>query len=550
VNSPSRRARLTAATIALPLATALTLSGCSTHVGGAVDVAFLPQTSPAVGDLDRVKWSLPQEPAVLDPDAVSDTSASTVLANVCDRLMQVQPDLTTQPGLASSAEWTDDTTIKFILRPNVRFHDGSTMDADSVVWSLQRHMAEDAEESDEYGNVESVSATGPLEVTVKMKQRDAIFLQAMAGNGGIIFSPSAVADAGDNFGGPGSTDACSGRYRVGEWKSGTSLTLNRFDEYWNTDRTAHTQRILFTWADDDAVTNSLIGGEVQGAYLGTAAAAVPLLGNSDFTVAQGPATNAWSLIPTRSGLLSDVRVRRALSLALDREGVARAGFASLATPAKTPLGEGAWGYERDAFAAADEQLEGAPAKPSADDLEAATSLIREAGDEGKELVVASDGQPVRNVIANSIASAAKKIGLSPKIIVVPPQQYGDFYSDEALRAKADLFSDEYYISKNDPVGFYKNAASTAGLNYLGFNDPAVDAMIPKAKAATDETARAALAIALQNKWNDAMIWIPVVETPTTLAMASDITGAVASAAYLYYPWAADLGAARKDGEGK
>lgn len=82
---------------------------------------------------------------------------------------------------------------------------------------------------------------------------------------------------------------------------------------------------------------------------------------------QGPSTNAWVLETTDRGALTDERIRQALSLALDRTGVATAAFGGLAQPWKTPVGSGSWGYEVDTFEQAYDALEERlphPAKPT------------------------------------------------------------------------------------------------------------------------------------------------------------------------------------------
>ncbi|MGO2051597.1 ABC transporter substrate-binding protein [Arthrobacter sp. MYb211] len=547
MNSPLRRSAGRRTIPALLAALALGLSACSGAGGPTavpeVEVSFGPTTTPATGDLAKAVWMLSKEPSTLDPDADSATSASTVLANICERLMQLQPDLSISGHLAQKAEWVDKATVVFTLRKDVTFHDGTPMTADDVLYSMKRHMAEGAEESDEYANVKSLEKTGSHEVTAHMLDEDAIFIQAMAGNGGIIYNRKALEAQGEAFGGPSGSDACSGPYELGSWKSGSEVVLNQAVEYWNPAKAAKTETLTFRWADENAVVNALISGEAQGAYLDSPAAAVPLQGKDNVAVSQGPATNVWSLIATERGILKDANIRKALSLVLDRQGIATAAFGSLAEPWKTPVGPGSWGYERETFETAYDALEGAPAKPSEADIAAAKQLVASSAFPNGELVIASDGSSVRNVVSNALVAAAQSIGLSAKIITVPPQQYGDFYSDETLRTSADFFSDEYYISKNDPVGFYKNGESTARVNYVGFSDPAYDALVAKAKATTDDAARAKLSIELEARWTEAMVWVPVVQTPATVALNAEVTGAPSSAAFIYYPWAADLGAA-------
>jgi peptide/nickel transport system substrate-binding protein len=249
----------------------------------------------------------------------------------------------------------------------------------------------------------------------------------------------------------------------------------------------------------------------------------------------------WSAMVTDRGGLADPRLRQALSLALDREGIARAAFAGLSAPAKEPVGPGAWGYERDKFQAAYDELPNLPATPAPADLEKAKQLVAGVGPT-QPIVIANDGSSVRNVIAAALVSAAQSVGLEATMLQLPNQQYADYYTDPAVRAQADLFIDDYFISKNDPVGFYKNGASDSSVNWV-LRDPEYDALVTRARGALDDTERSDIAIDMARRWAEAMPWIPVVQSPTTVVLTAGATGVPASGAYRYYPWAADLGAA-------
>src|SRR5262249_39848506 len=154
---------------------------------------------------------------------------------------------------------------------------------------------------------------------------------------------------------------------------------------------------------------------------------------------------------------------------LDRDGVNRAAFAGLGQPWKEPVGSGAWGYEKPTFQAAYDKLTGSPDKPSPADLAEAKKLVAAAGPP-KPIIVASDGSSIRNTLANALVDAAQKIGLKATITQIPTARYGDFYDNPTLRKTADLWSDDYYISKTDPVGFYKNGASDSEVQWI-LRDP-------------------------------------------------------------------------------
>ncbi|WP_083750850.1 ABC transporter substrate-binding protein [Kribbella sp. ALI-6-A] len=534
--------RFTAGT-ALAAAGLLVAAGC----GGASNSAQSPaldqvklvdSTPAAAGQLDNAVWFMAKEPRSLDLDNdAANSQSDLILANVCDRLLQLQPDLTLEPGLAEKYEWKDKTSLVFTIRQGVTFHDGSPMTADDVLWSLNRHRADGAAESDEYVNVTGVSKTGPNEITVKFKQPDAVFVEAIAGDAGVVLSRKGVEAQGKQYGTPAGKDACTGPLMLQEWQSGKQITLVKAPGYWNQDKQSKTDRITFKWGSDDVIVNSLKTGEATGAYLENLSSATQLATGSTTTVSQGPDTRVWNLMITDRGGLKDVRLRKALAMAIDREGVAKAALSGLGQAWKEPVGSGAWGYEKAKFQAAYDAMTGLPAKPEQADLDAAKKLVQEVG-QTQPLIIASDGTPVRNVIANAFVDAAQKIGLQATITQIPSQQYDPY--DETVRKSVDILTDDYFISKNDPVGFYKNGASTSTVQWL-LNDPAYDELVDKGRAALDDAERAGIAIELAKRWADAMPWIPVVQSPSTVALSSKATGVPASGCYRYYPWAADLG---------
>ncbi|TCO34203.1 peptide/nickel transport system substrate-binding protein [Kribbella steppae] len=528
---------------ALCASAVLVLAGCGGGQNAAQSpvkdqVKLVDSTPAAAGQLDQATWFMPKEPRSLDLDAdAANSQSDLIMANVCDRLLQLQPDLTLKPGLAEKYEWKDKTSLVFTIRQGVKFHDGSALTADDVLWSLQRHSADGASESDEYVNVTGVAKTGPNEITVKFKQPDAVFVEAIAGDAGVVFSRKLVEAQGKKFGTPDGTDACTGPFELSEWAPGKQIVLTKSATYWDPEKAAKTDKITFKWGSDDVIVNSLVTGAATGSYLENLSSATQLAGGTVTTVSQGPDTRVWNLMVTEKGALKDVRLRKALALAIDREGVSKAALSSLGQPWKEPVGSGAWGYEKAKFQAAYDAIDGLPAAPQQADIDAAKKLVQEVG-QTQPIVVASDGSPVRNVIANAVVDAAQKIGLQATITQIPIQGYD--MTDASVRATADLFSDDYFISKNDPVGFYKNGASNSSVQWL-LRDPAYDELVSKGRAALEDAERATIAIELAKRWTDAMPWIPVVQSPSTVALSTKVTGVPASGCYRYYPWAADLG---------
>ncbi|MFJ8487682.1 ABC transporter substrate-binding protein [Streptomyces sp. NPDC094038] len=540
-------ARLAPLGIAGALALTAACSGADTgssRRAGDIDVSKLkltPTTAAAKGAVASVDWLLEDEPESLDLDTQGGSAGRTVLSNVCERLYQLQPDMSVQPSLVAKETRPDPKTLVLTLRDGVTFHDGSAMTADDVLYSLKRHARPEMEQSDEFTNVSGMTKTGDREITIAFKQPDALFTKALAGDAGLVYDREQVEKAGKDFGTPGQADACSGPHRLTGWKSGDSITLTRYDGYWG--QKALTKKVTFRWAEDSAMVNALSTGAADGAYLDTVTSAAALKGSSGLTQYYGPSTATLALIPTERGGLADPDLRRALSLVLDRAGIARSGYGGLVEPWATPVGSGAWGYEKSVFEAAQKKLTGAPASPDAADLTAARKLVKQAESvPDTPIVIGTDSTQGRLVIANAVRAALTQLGLKAQIKTVPSATYGEFYGDKEARADIDVLVADWYISKSDPLGFYDNGMSDNSNNWVGFSSTAYDQEVEEALRTIDDTKRARLVVDVQRRFSEAAVWIPVAQMPTVLVMNDELTGPPASMAYLYSPWAAKLGA--------
>lgn len=535
-----------AATFALT-ALAVTACGAPAQSGGADTSAGVIQantTDAAVGSLDTATWLIAKEPATSDLDnSASSSNTDIVMSNVCDKIIQLGTDLTVQPSIATDWEWTSDSELVFTLRDDVVFHDGTPMTADDVVWSMQRHMAEDAKQKNQFATVAGVRKTGDYEVTFDMKQRDAIITNSLANGAGVIWNRKVIEAQGDSFGTPAGIDACSGPFTLESWESGTEIVLKKAENYWNPDRAAKTDEFIIRWGSDDSIANQLATGEADGAYLENLSIAANLIDNDDINVVQGEDTRVWNLMVTERGGLTDPRLRQALSLVLDRQGIDKAAFSGLGPAWSQPVGSAVWSFERDKFETANAELEFAPVEVTDENIARARELVAEVGDT-EEIVVATDGEAIRSTLAEAVVSAGESIGLDVRILRIPTAQYGDYYGDESVRNQADLFSDDFFVSTYDPVGFYKNGNSESSVEWL-LKDPEFDDLIARTRASMDDSERAELEIELAQRWNETLPWISANATPSTVAFSKDVTGIPASGIFRYYPWAADLGASEE-----
>ncbi|MGF1430331.1 ABC transporter substrate-binding protein [Kitasatospora sp. LaBMicrA B282] len=510
--------------------------------GGARTAVTLSDGTPAAkGELDSFSWALYAEPPTLDYLQAFDYPQNTILSNVCESLMRWTPQLKEEPGLAAKATNPDPSTWVFDLRPDVKFQDGSTMTAADAVFSLQRQLdpATGGAWASVFQHVDSITATGPLQVTVKLKTPDSQFIQYMATTAGVVASAHGVQAAGKDYGTSGSLD-CTGPFRLGTWNKGQSLELDRFDDYWGT--RAKAKKVTFDFlTDPSARTNALLTGEVDGGYLIPSESYARLRNSGVGTLYYGEGLSTVNVdITNMQGPLGDVRVRKALSLALDRQGFVDSGLGGAGTATDSLTAKAAWAADPAAQQAAFAQL-----PPTAADLAQATALVKQAGATGKTLTMATSsiGQDV-SLLATAVQSAGAKIGLDIRLKTIAPNAFTALFTDPKAREGIDMFPETYYLSITDPMDLLTNFQTGGYQNYAGYSDKSYDDLVQQVTAAYDPAQRLAVEAKLNQQAADQVLWIPVAEWPTSLFLNKRITGAPTTICYLYYPWAADVGAAR------
>ncbi|MBD2894983.1 putative D,D-dipeptide-binding periplasmic protein DdpA [Actinomadura sp. RB99] len=537
-----RAARFTAATALIALAATACGGASKTGTAGSAAFQISKDTPRAGGPLASVTWSLYAEPQSLDYAHAYDYPPNTVLANVCEQLQRITPDLKIVPGLATAAS-PDAERWVYTIRSGVRFHDGSALTAEDVVASLRRHMDPKVGSYwiSSFQNVASIDKTGPMQVTVRLKKPDQLFNEEMGTSAGTIESARFLAKAGAEYGTPDGGVDCTGPYALESWQKGQAITLKKFEGYWDPSLAPKTGTIKNVFIQDPAArVNALLSGQVDGGYLLPPSGFAKLRASSAGKLYFGPNTTAVSLIPTNlKGTLGDVRVRRALSMALDRAGIIKAGAAGVGTPARAPAATGAWAI---APAVAKTAYAGLP-RP-ARDVAAAKKLVRDAGATGRKIVMATSTlAPEIAVIANAVQSAGREIGLEVRLRTVAPDAYTALFSDPKARAGLDLVMTTWYDSTPDPLEFYGILQTGNFSNYGGYSNPRYDRLVDQANAEPDPQKRAAVVAELQRIAVGDLVWIPLYEVPHSLFLNKRVTGAPTSIAQLEYPWAAPLGAA-------
>lgn len=237
-------------------------------------------------------------------------------AQVMDSLMY-RDDVTgeVKPKLAQSLESDDGQTWILTLREGVAFTDGTALDAEAVVFNLERHLEPDSTSAAKsmLSDVADIEVTGEYEVTISLNAPSGSFPLALAGSSpaSLIGSPAALADP-EAF---NSTPVGAGPFVFEAWTRDSELTLVRNEDYFA--GPAYLDAIVFrVLPDPQARVDAVMSGDVDVSQVtGTSWAAVEA--NSSLVVVNSP-VGGQVLVPNATRAPGDdIRVREAIGLATD-----------------------------------------------------------------------------------------------------------------------------------------------------------------------------------------------------------------------------------------
>lgn len=306
----------------------------------AMTTAMTPAFAQARTD---VKIGLVLEPPSLDPTAEAAAAVDEVLySNVFEGLTKFAADGSIVPGLAKTWDISEDgLSYTFHLVEGAKFHDGSDFNADDVKFSLDRINAEGSANAQKalYTSIASVDVVDPATVKVTLKQPDGNLIYNLAWGDASIVAPES---ADGNKTNPIGTGPFTFKDRV----EGASITLEKNQAYWGTPAKLESATFLFI-ADPTAATGALLAGDVD-AFPNFPAPETVAQFQSDprFRVVIG-ATEGETILAYNNAKppLDNVKVREAISHAIDRQAIIDGAMFGYGTPIGTFLSPANPDYE-------------------------------------------------------------------------------------------------------------------------------------------------------------------------------------------------------------
>jgi peptide/nickel transport system substrate-binding protein len=317
----------------------------------------------------------------------------------------------------------------------------------------------------------------------------------------------------------------------------------RNPHYWNPSVHPLIGQLTFKGVPDIAsLTAGLETGAIQGDYVLNDSTLDQLERTGTVRVYLGP---GWSsdvfIITSLKGVLGNLDVRRALTLALNRNAIINSVYQGAAQLPRWLSSPGTFGYAAPVF---DKAYDSSPVL--AQNIAEARKLVKQAGATGKTITIGTTSQLA--VIAGDTGAyqaAAQAIGLKVVLRSVSAQDYIDFFADPKFRAGIDGFPGVAYGDYADPAALLNQVVLPGGLQNLdNFSDPAITAALEQARSTANPVQRAELVVRAEELTAQQLPWIPDAQPDTVLALSRGLTGAVASSAYLFSPWADTLGGTR------
>ncbi len=515
--------------------------GGSSSAGNVSPTKGLVTTSPAgTKTVPSVTWAVYRDVNSLDPIYAFDYPENTAVSLMCESLLRQAPDGSVGPGLATVAN-PSPTTFVFTIKSGAKFWDGNPVTAADVVYSLKRAM--DPKLGGFYlqvfTRVSSVKATGSNQVTIKLKQPDYWLEGELASMPGVVVEKSVVQQQGKNYGTPSGKIMCTGAYELKSFAPGTGVVATANPDYWGGTKPLVQQITLKGVPDTSTLTSGLLTNGIQGNYAVGINTLDQLKNSSNVKVYQGTGwlTDAF-IVSSLKGPLGDVRVRRALSMALDRQGIIDSVYKGAALMPRWLSNPGTFGYGKSVFDAAY-----AKAPVMTQNIAAAKKLVQQAGATGKTITIGTSSQ-LSDIAAvtGAYQAAAQAIGLNVKLKSVSAQNFINFFIDPKARVGVDGFLTVNYGDYADPAAMLSTFVLPEGSqNYDQFHDPAIIAAMEQARSTANPDKRAALVAKAEQLTAQQLPWIPNVQPTSVLAISKKLTGATVSFAYMFAPWANSLG---------
>jgi len=455
----------------------------------------------------------------IDPHYHNLTPNNNIADHIFGTLIHKDEKQRLKPGLAESWRPIDDLTWEFKLRKGVKFHDGSDLTAEDVAFSIDRTgkvPSSPAPFTIYTKQVTEAIVVDPLTIRLKSSApypNMAVDISTVQ----IVSKRAATGATTDDFN-TGKAAIGAGPYKLGRYVRGDRIELVRNDAYWGP--RPHWERVTFRLlTSDPSRVAALLAGDVQAIENIPTSDMARLAKNPNFSVYRTVSNRVIYLhidsnrdkspfVTDKAGKaldknpLKDVRVRRAMSKAINRAAIVDRGMEGLAIPAGQLLPDGMYGVSPNV-------------KPDAYDVDGARKLLAEAGyPDGFGLTIHTPNNRYVNdeQIAQAVAQMLTRAGIVTKVEAMPANIFfsrGSKLDFSFMLVGWGADTGEVSSPLKSLLATFSNEKGMGAANRGRYSNPKMDQILEKALATVDDAQREKL---LQQAVEVAMADVGVIPT--------------------------------------
>ena len=454
------------------------------------------EASPTPKSGGTLKVGMQSDPGSLDAVLAPATALWHVVEHIYNKLTVIQPDLSVALELAESLDISEDgLTYTFKLPSGVMFHNGREMVGEDVVYSLKRlaGMTDPPVESpsvDYVASMQDITAPDPTTVVITLKAPDASFLSQIANIACAVVPREVVEEHGDLS----QIAVGTGPFTFIEYVPNTGVTLEKNANYWEEGLPYVDGLELIIASEDTSRTTAVTTGTVDMIEYAPLRDIEILQQDDSIKLAGDTNVNIRFLgFNLTREPFSDVRVRKAISMVIDREAVLGPAVFGHGTPVQTI-------WPPDHWAAL-------PGEIPAPDIDGAKALMAEAGfPDGFETTLTSWSEySFLNAPALVIQEQLRQIGIEAEMVLLDTgTMIADVHTPGQENYDMAVTGTSGHI---DPHELITNFQTGAGGNTWGYSNPQVDELIDQAYVLSDQAARAEIYHQIQEILLEELPWV-------------------------------------------
>ncbi|MEM6636709.1 MAG: ABC transporter substrate-binding protein [Pseudomonadota bacterium] len=449
------------------------------RIGRTLSLAAVLALGTGLAQAQDFRIGLQEDPDILDPDQSRTFVGRIVYASMCDKLVDITPELEIIPALATGWEWSDNgTELTMTLREDVLFHDGTPFNAAAVAANIDRSKnLETSRRKSEVRSIESWEVVDEFTIKMTLAAPDATLIAQFADRSGMMLSPTAFEAAGEDF---GLAPVCAGPFRFVERIQQDRIVLEKFADYYRADEISFDSVTFLPIPDTTVRLANLRAGDLDMLERLAATDVASVEGDDGLTLEratslgyQGMTVNVANGDRAVNPLGESNLVRQALSLSIDRAALNQVVFEGAFAPGNQPFSPASPWYNA-----------GFPVPER--DIDAAKALLADAGyADGVTIEVQVANNPVQTQVMQVLQAMAGEAGIKIELVA---KEFATLLADQSA---GDYTASQIgWSGRVDPDGNIHQFMTTGGgINDSKFSNPDMDRFLNEARLSTDPAVR-------------------------------------------------------------